>query len=113
MDVKVFYTAEYAPAPGGVQTYTSPLDASAEEWVVSFGQADGADEYSLALRKLVYIKDDKRWEWRVKRRLLRCRCGSMAEYDEWLRANVSHVLVDGSLFWVNPGGEKGEEGGEE
>lgn len=109
MDVTIYYTGENDGAPGGVERLSTPLESGYDRWRVGFHQsATEPDTWCLMLKRWYQPKGkDLGWYHNPDYLLLRKKCGSMADYLEWLTANVQIIEVDGRPLWVNP--ELGEE----
>lgn len=109
MDVTIYYTGENDGAPGGVERLSTPLESGYDRWRVEFHQsATEPDTWCLMLERWYQPKGkDLGWYHNPDYLLLRKKCGSMADYLEWLTANVQIIEVDGRPLWVNP--ELGEE----
>ena len=109
MDVPIYYTGENDGAPGGVERLSTPLESGYDRWRVGFHQsATEPDTWCLMLERWYQPKGkDLGWYHNPDYLLLRKKCGSMADYLEWLTANVQTIEVDGRPLWVNP--ELGEE----
>lgn len=109
MDVTIYYTGENDGAPGGVERLSTPLESGYDRWRVGFHQsATEPDTWCLMLERWYQPKGkDLGWYHNPDYLLLRKKCGSIADYLEWLTANVQIIEVDGRPLWVNP--ELGEE----
>lgn len=110
MDVTIYYTATNGGAPGGVERLSTPLESGYDRWRIGFSQSSAEPDTWCLMPERWCQRKDKGWGWyhSPDYLLLRKKCGSMADYLEWLAANVEMVEVDGRPLWVNPalGGEE-------
>lgn len=110
MDVTIYYTATNGGAPGGVERLSTPLESGYDRWRIGFSQSSDEPDTWCLMPERWYRRKDEGWGWyhSPDHLLLRKKCGSMADYLEWLAANVEMVEVDGRPLWVNPalGGEE-------
>ena len=107
MDVTIYYTEGYENAPSGIERITTPLESGFDRWRARFGELE-AGVWCVMIER--YCKQDGKLGWYHWPDYLpvRCKCGSMADYAEWLARNVSLIEVDGRPFWVNPSLEGAE-----
>lgn len=111
MDVTIYYTDAYQPAPSGIERLSTPLESGYDRRRVCFRELESeAAAWCLAVEHWCKPQGEG-WGWRCEQGgiMLKKRCGSMADYMEWLTRNVSIIEVDGRPFWVNPGIEGGEQ----
>lgn len=102
MDVTIYYNATNDGVPGGVERLSTPLASGFDHWRTGFRQsASATDTWGLTLERL-HREKGKSPEWRSEYRLLAVKCGSMADYLDWLTENVEIIEVDGRPLWVNP-----------
>lgn len=106
MDVTIYYSATNDGVPGGVERLSTPLESGYDHWRVGFIQdEERPGTWCLMLTHWCNPTEGgkrKGWGWHKGYALLGKKCGSIADYLEWLTENIQIIEVDGRPFWVNP-----------
>lgn len=112
MDITIYYTENFSDAPIAIERITTPLESEWDRRRVYFApvEKDGKKGWMLSIDK--YQKNQKGilvWFCAPNYCPLFHECGNISEYQAWLEKNVSHIEVDGRIFWANPSLSEGDE----